>query len=90
MITVVEFRAKQATGSRYMPTDRLYANYFFIKIELDWLIGAFQKMGEISENRVLQIWLIFDVEIWVEFQKFVTFRVLQSLQINSDEKLIGV
>ena len=36
MITVVEFRAKQATGSRYMPTDKLYANYFFIKIYLDW------------------------------------------------------
>jgi hypothetical protein len=35
MIAVVEFRAKQATGSRYMPTDILYANYFFIKIDLD-------------------------------------------------------
>ena len=35
MITAVEFRAKQATGSRYMPTDKLHANYFFIKIDLD-------------------------------------------------------
>ena len=37
MITVVEFRAKQATGSKYMPTGKLYANYFFIKIYLGWL-----------------------------------------------------
>ena len=35
IITVVEFRAKQATGSRYMPTDKLYTTYFFIKIDLD-------------------------------------------------------
>jgi hypothetical protein len=35
MITVVEFSAKQATGSRYMPTDKLYTNYFFIKIDLN-------------------------------------------------------
>ena len=49
MITVVEFRAKQARESRYMPTDKLYANYFFIEI----LIGGRQKMGWISENRML-------------------------------------
>ena len=35
MITVVEFRAKQATGSRYLLTDKLYDNYFFIGIDLD-------------------------------------------------------
>jgi hypothetical protein len=41
MITVVEFKAKQAsgsiveTGSRYMPTDKLYINYFFMVIALD-------------------------------------------------------
>ena len=35
MITIVEFRAKQSTGSRDMPTDILYDNYFFIKIDLD-------------------------------------------------------
>ena len=32
MIIVVEFRAKQARGSRYMPTDKFYTNYFFIKL----------------------------------------------------------
>jgi hypothetical protein len=37
MITVVGFRAKQATGSQYMLTDKLYPNYFFIRIDLDWL-----------------------------------------------------
>ena len=37
MITVVEFRANQATKSRYVPTDRLYDNYFFITIDLGWL-----------------------------------------------------
>ena len=52
MITVVEFRAKQGTGSRYMTTAKLYANYFFIKIDLD--IVERQKLGAISENRVLQ------------------------------------
>ena len=36
MITVVEFRAKKATGRRYMPTDKFYANYFFIKIDQRW------------------------------------------------------
>ena len=40
MITVVGFRAKQATGSRYMPSDKLYANYFFIRIDLDSLEPA--------------------------------------------------
>ena len=35
MIIVVDCRAKQATGSRYMPIDKLYGNYFFIKIDLD-------------------------------------------------------
>ena len=37
MITVMEFRPKEATGSRYMPTDKLYTNYFFIEIDLDGL-----------------------------------------------------
>ena len=37
MITVVQFRAKHATGSQYMLTDKLYGNYFFIWIDLDWL-----------------------------------------------------
>ena len=35
MITVVEFGAKQATGSRYMSTDKLNGNYFFVEIDLD-------------------------------------------------------
>jgi hypothetical protein len=35
MIIVVEFRAKQDTVRRYMPTDEFQANYFFIKIDLD-------------------------------------------------------
>ena len=35
MTTVVDFRAKQATGNKYMPTDKLYANYFFIKIDFE-------------------------------------------------------
>ena len=35
MITIVEFRAKKATESRYMVTDKLYTNYFSIKIDLD-------------------------------------------------------
>ena len=34
MITVVNFRAKQAT------IDKFYTNYFFIKIDLDWLEHA--------------------------------------------------
>ena len=50
MITVVDFRAKQATGSRYMPTDKFYAYYFFYQ-NLFGLIGARQKLGVISENR---------------------------------------
>ena len=33
MITLEEFRAKEATGSRYMPTDKSYANYN--EIDLD-------------------------------------------------------
>ena len=37
MITVVEFRAKQATGSWFILTEKLYANFFFIRIDLDWL-----------------------------------------------------
>ena len=37
MITVVEFRAKQATGSWFILTQKLYANFFFIRIDLDWL-----------------------------------------------------
>ena len=37
LIIVVEFRDKRATGSWYMLTDKLYTNYFFIKIDLDWL-----------------------------------------------------
>ena len=36
MITVVEFKAKQATNW-YILTDKLYSNYFFIGIDLDWL-----------------------------------------------------
>jgi hypothetical protein len=52
MITVVEFRAKQATGSKYMPTDKLYDDF--------------------------------------ENQTFATFQVRQSIQINSDEKIIGI
>ena len=44
MITVVELRAKQATRSRYMPTDKSYDNYFFIEIDLDWLEPA-KKIG---------------------------------------------
>ena len=35
MITVVEFRAKQATGSQYLLTDKSYDNYFFIGNDLD-------------------------------------------------------
>ena len=46
MITFVEFKAKQATGGRYMPTDKSYTNYCFIKIDLDdakyW--AQFQKI----------------------------------------------
>jgi hypothetical protein len=38
IITVIEFRAKQATGSRYMLADKSYAIYFFIGIDLDWLV----------------------------------------------------
>ena len=34
MITVVEFKPKQATRRRYKHTDKLYANYFFTKIGL--------------------------------------------------------
>ena len=37
MITGVEFWVKKATWSRYMATDKLYANHFFIEIDLDWL-----------------------------------------------------
>ena len=53
MITVVEFRAKQATGSRYIPIDKLYTNF-----HRNWvgLIGARQKLGAILENRMLQKW----------------------------------
>ena len=40
MITVVEFRAKKATGSQYLLTDKLYDSYFFIGIDLDWLEHA--------------------------------------------------
>ena len=40
MITVVEFRAKQATGSRYMPTDKFYANYSKF-IWIDWSTPKF-------------------------------------------------
>ena len=35
MITILEFRAKQATGSRYMPTDELYVNFFFTENDLN-------------------------------------------------------
>ena len=35
MITVVVFRAKQATGSQYLLTDKSYDNYFFIGNDLD-------------------------------------------------------
>ena len=35
MITVVEFRVIQATGSKYTLTDELYAKYVFIEIDLD-------------------------------------------------------
>ena len=35
MITVVEFRVKQARGSWYTLIDTGYANYFFIGIDLD-------------------------------------------------------
>ena len=37
MITVVEFRVKQATGSWYILIDPGYDNYFFIGIDLDLL-----------------------------------------------------
>ena len=37
-----------------------------------------------------QIWLIFDIEKDIEYQKFATFWLLQSIQIISDEKIIGV
>ena len=52
MITVVEFRTKQATESRYMLTDKFYTNYFFIKIDLNCF--ACQKLRTILENKVLQ------------------------------------
>ena len=63
MITVVEFRAKQPTGSRYMPTDKLYANYFFIKINLDLLKHAknwaqFQKTECFKNENNQQVSLI--------------------------------
>ena len=34
MITVVKVKAKQATGSRCMFTDKFAANYFFIRLSL--------------------------------------------------------
>ena len=112
MITVVEFRAKEATKSRYMPTDELYVNYFLIKTDLDWLEltknwARFQKIESFknednqkvllikvifsnfiffNEKKIGQIWLIFELEN----QKFTTFQVLQSIQINSNEKIIRI
>ena len=75
MITVVEFRTKQATGSRYMPTDKFYNNYFFIKIDLDWLElvknwARFQKK-ECFKNENNQIVLLIKVLllIWYSSMK---------------------
>ena len=51
MITVVEFRAKQATVCWYMLTDKLYTNYFFIEIDLDWL--EHRKGGEFFVFKVI-------------------------------------
>ena len=42
MITVMEFRAKQGTGIRYMLTDKLNDNYFFIGIDFG-LIEAHKR-----------------------------------------------
>ena len=105
MITVVEFRPKQATGSRYMPT-----NYFFIEIDLGWLeltknwvwfqkIECFQNENNQKVSLIKNLLLILYslmkknrqnlADFDFENQKFTTFWVLQSIQINCDEKIIS-
>ena len=54
MITVMEFSAKQAAGSRYIMLT--HENYFFIGIDLDWL--EHKKDGEFLVFNVINqsIW----------------------------------
>ena len=50
MTTIVEFKAKQATGRRYRHTNKFYTNFFFYQ-NLFELSGACQKLGAILEIR---------------------------------------
>ena len=70
MITTLEFRAKQATESQYMLTDTLYANHFFIGIDLDWLEHS--KGGKFWSNFLVWSppWLYASSVRWQIFKIF--------------------
>ena len=78
MITVVEFRAKQATGSLYMLTDKFYTNYFFIRIDLDWL--EHPKGGEFLVFKV--------IFLRQKSGEFVYFFSLKNIKLG-EELLLG-
>ena len=70
VITVVGFRAKQATGSQNILTDKSNANYFFIWIDLDWLKHTkgdkfFVSISEIS--RILSYFILKIIKPGEEF-----------------------
>jgi len=115
MITVVEFRAKQATGSRHMPTDNhtpiIFSSkliwidwstqkveifwflklYFYSKNQLNLSISFSLKNIKLGQELLLVNFLIISIfEVLYFLQSRPIFGKLQSIQINFDEKMIGV